>query len=408
MSSTSVATQRVCTYPRLLRLGEQTPLPRAPRSTSIATSALILGTLHGQADAIRLLKRRGWTVYSCGHRNDGPGVEDADQFFLVDILDVDAVTALARRLGVDLVYTVGSDIAMPTVARVSEQLGLPAFHSSETTDLLHRKVRLRQFLQEQELSPVEFRRLTSSEHIEGFDAYPAIVKPSDSQGQRGITIVRNPAEARLAFDFAESSSPTGTAVIEEYLDGPEISAHVFVVDGEVVFFLPSDRHVWDGPITGVPECHGLPAAYLPATHRDTVQQLIESVVRALGVTTGPLYFQLKLTSQMGPRIIEIAPRLDGCHLWRLIEIHTGFNLLNACFSVLAGERWTHPGPWSDDPAHLLCFHLGPPDEPFHQTDYQSPPDELVIYEEFHVDEGELPRDTNGVVARLGYKIVEMR
>lgn len=370
-------------------------------------SALILGTLPGQVDAIEILKAAGWRVYTCGHRREGPGVEAADEFFLVDILDVDAVAGLADRLQVDIVYSVGSDIAMPTVARVNERLGLPSFHSVEITDILQRKDLLRDALDRAGLSPVQHRTLTSTADLEGFSAYPAIVKPSDSQGQRGITIVETPDEARDVVETALGYSNSGTAIIEEWLDGPEISVHVFVVDGRVRFFLPSDRFVWQGELIGVASGHAMPARTLDDATRPMLERLVQDFVASLSIETGPLYFQLILTKN-GPRIVEVASRLDGCHLWRLTEQHTGFNLMAACFDVLAGEPWIDPAPWDDGVTDELHFYLGPPNRPFHLADYLPPADAAVTYQEPQVDEGDLPRDANGVVSRFGYYMTSDR
>lgn len=350
------------------------------------------------------LHERGWTVHACGHRREGPGVDIADEFHLADIVDADQITELAQRLDVDLVYSVGSDIAMPTIAAVSERLGLPMFHSSAITETLHRKVLLRQFLFDHELSPVAFATVREMRDLDEFSTYPAIVKPSDSQGQRGITIVENAAEASDALPIAIDASLTSTAVIEELLIGPEISIHVFVVDGTIEFLLPSDRVVWDGPTVGVPAAHVLPAD-VTSDERIRVVALIEAFVAALEVTTGPLYFQMKLTSE-GPRIIEVAPRLDGCHLWRLVESYTGFNIADRCFELLAGESWTSIPAWDELPGQRLEFFLDDPNKPMRRADWEAVgADGDVVYEELQVDEGETPRTINPVVARFGYRIV---
>jgi biotin carboxylase len=376
------------------------------RGFPISISALILGTLHGQAEPIQRLRDRGWTVYSCGHRREGPGVACADEFFEVDILAVDKVEALARDLNVDLVYSVGSDIAMPTVATVSERLGLPMFHTVEQTEVLHRKVNLRSFLSKYGLSPVVNLSVKNPADLRNFSRFPAIVKPSDSQGQRGITVVQNMEEAIAAVPVAIESSSSCTAIIEEFLDGPEVSVHVFAVDRKVQFQLVSDRHVWDGPLTGVPSAHTVPSRFVDAQTLTQIDDLVREVVRFLEVTTGPMYFQLILTEH-GPRIVEIAPRLDGCHLWRLVELHTGFNILDRCFELLAGEPWQAVDYDEDGSTHELQFLLADPSNVFHAADWQSDASSTVLYEEFQVEEGQHPRRTNDVVARLGFRIVEV-
>jgi len=368
--------------------------------------ALVLGTLAGQVDAMEALRGLGWSVHACGHVAHGPGMFAADSFHLVDVVDVDAVADLAAELGVGLVYSVGSDIAMPTVAAVSERLGLPRFHDARTTEVLHRKDLLRAFLAAAGLSPVVHRVARTQDDVAGFGTWPAIVKPTDSQGQRGITVATGEDEAVAALQHALAASRSGTAVVEELLAGPEVSVHVVVVEGQVRFFLPSDRHVWDGPLVGIPAAHTVPSAALDKRAEQEVRDLVDRFVAALGVRNGPLYFQLKLTPA-GPRIIEVAPRLDGCHLWRLVHVHTGFDLLTALLRLLTGEGWADPAPWDDAPSHTLRFHLTPPGVPFRATDH-APPAETACYVEHQVDEGALPRDTNGVVCRVGYEIVEDR
>lgn len=371
----------------------------------MSRSALILGALPGQADAMHRLRTAGWKVYACGHRREGAGVEAADEFFVVDILDPEGVADLAERLDVDIVYSVGSDIAMPTVAAVSERLGLPLFHSSETTQILHRKDLLRTFLAEHDLSPVAHRIVLSADDLADFPTYPAIVKPVDSQGQRGITIVQDHAEAVAALPEALAASHSGRAVLEELLIGPEVTVHVFVVGGEVKILPASDRVVWEGPLTGIPAAHVMPPRTIGAEQTAQMGELIERFVTALGVSDGPLYFQLIFTAA-GPRIVEVAPRLDGCHLWRLLEVHTGFDILSACFTQMMGDAWPGDPEVPSGVSHTLRFHLTDPAIPFDPAAHSFADLGEVVFEEFHVEPGEVARDTNGHVARLGYAITE--
>lgn len=366
--------------------------------------ALILGTLAGQVDAMASLQDSGWEVHACGHERQGPGVDAADAFHLVDILDVDAVASLCVEHDVDLLYSVGSDIAMPTVAAVNERLGLPGFHDVETTEILHRKPLLRAFLAEHDLSPVWSQRVTSGGDDVAPPSFPVIVKPSDSQGQRGITIVEDAVDLPAAITTAVASSRSDVAIVEELLDGPEVSVHVVVVDGEVRLFLPSDRHVWEGPLVGIPQAHVMPSRFLDGPTTGQVRELVDDVVDALGVLDGPLYFQLILTGD-GPRIVEIAPRLDGCHLWRLVRHHLGLDLMAAIFRLLADDEWDDVDV-DDATSHTLGFFLGSPLEPFRRDAHPPPDGGEIVHLEYQVAEGELPRATNDVVARLGYWIRE--
>lgn len=362
---------------------------------------LILGALAGQVDAIQALHSRGVEVHCAGHVAQGPGVDEADQFHEVDITDVDAVLSLARAQEFDVVYSVGSDIAMPTVTAVSEALGLPHFHSSELTKVLRQKELMRAALKELPWGSLDYVALEQGDDFSSWATYPAIVKPDDSQGQRGITVVGGPDELENAIAVARQHSQSGLVLIEELFTGDEVSVHVVVENGTVIFFMPTSRHVWDGPMVGIPQAHGIPAVGVETENE--LRRLVEDCVQALGVQNGPLYFQTFVTPR-GPRVVEIASRLDGCHLWRLIRAATGFDLLDAVLGRLLGE------PWPDfsavrDPEHMvLDFFLETPDCTVSQDLMSDLERKDASFVEWHLAPGEQPRRTNDVVARLGYQI----
>lgn len=181
-----------------------------------------------------------------------------------------------------------------------------------------------------------------------------------------------------------------------------MSAHVIVDSGEVRLVLPSDRHVWAGDLIGVPEAHSIPLRPETKAHESELRELVDEAVAALGVSDGPLYFQVILT-RSGPRIVEIASRLDGCHLWRLVKLATGYDLLNDVLGRLTGEDWRAPEDPRIEPS-TLRFFLDSPDtlvSDAYRSSTQSPDPEYV---EWQLEPDGSPRRTNDVVARLGYEI----
>lgn len=365
--------------------------------------ALILGTLAGQVDAIEALKSRGVETHACGHRQQGPGVEAAHAFHLVDITDIDAVTILCRRIQADFLYSVGSDIAMPTVVAVSERLGLPHFHGTELTDLLRGKQKLRKVLDKAGLNLVDYDSFLPGEDVTRWNQFPCIIKPVDSQGQRGISVIRSKQELVPAVDVAFKESISGPVIIEEFLEGPEVSAHVIVVDGEIKFFMPSDRFVWHGPLVGIPSGHAVPLRNETAAAYDDLKDLVERIVPVLNVEEGPLYVQAIITEK-GPRVIEIASRLDGCHLWRLLAMATGVDLLDIILGRLMGEAWPELLPNYKVEPMRLDFALGSPDVVVTEEYAENLFSKSALYSELQVEIGTQPRDTNGIVSRIGYEI----
>ena len=363
--------------------------------------ALILGAGSAQIDIIRYLKGEGWWVLACSNQQHGKVLNLVDRFELIDIRDSDALESLAREEDVSLVYSIGSDIAVPSITKVSHNLGLPTFIEPETSKLLSNKFLLRNFLADNMLSPVKYKKICTREDITAWEIFPCIIKPVDSQGQRGIYIAHSDKEIEAGLSQALNYSDSKTLIAEEYLDGPEFSVTAFIVNSRVIFCQISDRLVVEEYSAGIPRAHKIPSKMSDKQHKQTTE-LVDRCITALKIENGPIYFQLKITRK-GPRIIEITPRLDGCHLWRLIKLSGGPDLLEASVNLLTRGYTPEPQNKIINSGYTLEFFLCPPDREFKKADYQARGN--TIYIEFYYRDGDVIRPINGMIEKVGYYIV---
>ena len=107
---------------------------------------LILGAGNAQIDAIEYCKNIGDEVVGCSYTTVDRGITHLDFFEQVDIKNIDGIVSLAEKYNVAAIYSVGSDLAMPTAMKASERLGLPHFISTETAEICHSKNRMRETL----------------------------------------------------------------------------------------------------------------------------------------------------------------------------------------------------------------------------------------------------------------------
>ena len=107
---------------------------------------LILGAGNAQIDAIEYCHDHDLFVAGCSYTTTDAGIPLLDAFEQVDIKDAVGVANLADRLGVDAIYSVGSDLAIPSIMEASQRLGLPHFVSPETAETCHEKHLMRQAL----------------------------------------------------------------------------------------------------------------------------------------------------------------------------------------------------------------------------------------------------------------------
>ncbi len=360
---------------------------------------LILGTGPPQADAIRCSKALGCEVHAVASKPEGPGLPLADRFEAINIVDRRSVLAYAKHWACDAVYSVGSDIAMPTVAYVADAMGLRCPLTLSTAERLQDKERLRGFLAKSSLSPLPFAAVACVEDLPDWPKFPAIVKPVDSQGGRGVAMARRRAELAALVRNALRFSRAGKAIIEEYVSGPEFSVNAFLQGGQMKAAVITDRLVHAAYPSGVVLGHVIPSA-VPDAVRGNALELAARIAREAGLEDGPVYFQMK---HVGERVfvIEVAPRLDGCHLWRLIKEMYGADLLEASLRFVLGR----PGnmPFDLQPRYdklRLDFFTQRPGAVF----VRQPVDEAALYSELFYQPGEVVRAVNGYAEKTGYQI----
>ena len=175
---------------------------------------LVLGTGMPQGDLMTECRSRGMEVHACSYRAGYAAQSLADHFELINIVDETEVERYARKIGADYVYSAGSDVAMPTVFAVSEKLSLPRFCDPAAAIICNRKPLLRSTLGNDFEGNVRHQRITSPDE-ELTVPFPLMMKPTDSQGQRGVCRVDSPEEFRASFEHSVSFSREGAVIVEE-------------------------------------------------------------------------------------------------------------------------------------------------------------------------------------------------
>jgi len=369
---------------------------------------LILGTSAPQVDAIRYCQERGLEVHACGHKKIGRGVEVADLFNLIDIKDEDQLIQYCEENDIDYVYSVGSEIALPAANSVSKKLRLPYLIEPEMTDLANDKTIWRKRLGSDFTGNIEFRGIKNKEELSDWKEFPAMMKPADGQGQRGVRKVEDHEEIETYFDDVMDYSGNDKIIIEEYVSGPELSVNAFVIDGELVYVQETDRISFDDFPGGIIKEHHIPSKYTSNDEKlkGKIENVVSESVKKLSIDDGPVYVQLKLEDKKEPKLIEIAPRLDGCHLWRLIKNYCGVDLLDASFRLLFGQKDEAKKALKEESKksdHKLIFMTEKPDEKVTKEKYDV---EDSLFVEWYYEEDEKVREVNGFMEKIGYRITK--
>ncbi len=363
-------------------------------------SILILGTGNAQEDVIKFCKNNGFIVYACSYTKGDSAEAFADFFSLINIIDTEALIDYVKKNQIGYIYSIGSDLAMPSVSRVAETCGLPHFVSYKTAMICNNKGMLREHLGQDFRGNLDYHILEECPTSIPLD-YPVVIKPVDSQGQRGVAKVSNIAELKEAFEHSRSFSKTGKVIVEEYVEGDEISVNAFVVDGRIKFALISDREAWEEYPGGIIHRHLLPSHYSGGQIEDAILDLVKRVLIKLNIKNGPVYFQIKVKSNGSPKLLEVTPRLDGCHMWRLIRTYTGVDLLDASIQLLLGREISLEYDRPKCQRAELEFLCAPPHTVFQRSVYNVRDAEFLKY---YYEDGQTVKKMNGYMEKCGYII----
>jgi biotin carboxylase len=301
-------------------------------------TVLFVGAGRHQRRAIVRAKELGVRVAAVDRNPDAPGLAEADIAKIVDFADASAVLRATARLKLDGVLTVSADRAVPVVAAVAEARGLPGI-GVETAHLMTHKIAMRARLADAGVPQPRFAALrTISETRRAADevGFPSVLKPADSGGQRGVFRVESLDDIHAHLHEALVASPTGEAILEEFVEGTEMNGIVLSRGGEALPLTLSDRLRPPGIGFGVGWIHVYPATTYGEQLEESERVAVHTV-HALGLRTGIAFPQLIAEPGGRVSVVECAARIPGGQMADLVRFATGVDLVEVQIRMALGE-----------------------------------------------------------------------
>jgi isopentenyl diphosphate isomerase/L-lactate dehydrogenase-like FMN-dependent dehydrogenase/biotin carboxylase len=254
-------------------------------------------------------------------------------------LTVNTAKQFHRACPLDGVMTVGTD-ASQTVAAVADALNLPGI-PFEVAERATDKIKMRQVLKEKGVPVPDFRPIWTLEECQQAIQdmpLPLVIKPCDNMGARGVRKIERLDDLISAFREAKEASISGKLILEEFMEGPELSLDALVFEGSIHITGVADRIIERAPYF-VEIGHTLPSA-LPEKQQSRAVAVFKQAIFALGIDIGAAKGDIKITPE-GPKIVEIAARLSGGWMSAYTyPLSTGVNLYKAAIQIALGETPT--------------------------------------------------------------------
>ncbi|MBI4180177.1 alpha-hydroxy-acid oxidizing protein [bacterium] len=308
--------------------------------TEKTQTLLIIGAGVMQVPAIKIARAMGLRTVVTDYNPHAPGMTLADIPVVMSTRDVQGTIRIARethaKYPIRGCLTVGTDASV-TVAAVCEALGLPGIRT-DAAERATDKIKMRSaFLSAGVPSPkfCGVWTLSEAEMALADIGLPAVIKPADNMGARGVKKISKEWELETAFREAKAASTSGGVILEEFMPGDELSIDVLIFDGRPVFSVVADRIIRHPPYF-VEIGHILPSAK-PPDQQDAAVALTVQGCRALGITQGAAKSDIKLTPA-GPKIGELAARLSGGFMsGYTCPAATGVEIIRAAIEIALGR-----------------------------------------------------------------------
>ena len=300
---------------------------------------LLLGGSAQQIIAISTAQKCGYYTVLCDFLSDNPGQYVADKFYLVSTTDKEAVLKIAMEESVNGVLAYASDPAAPTAAYVAEKLGLPTnpYNSVET---LCNKDRFRIFLKENGFNAPIARGYSDKNIEKALFSLPVIIKPVDSSGSKGVTVLRDWEELDKALDFAFSFSRSHRIIIEEFIEKKHeylIGGDIFVNDGEVILWGLLNCHRDFSVNSLVPVGKSYPLL-LDKEEEKVVRETLQNMLNKLGIKYGSVNVELIVDKNNRFWPIDVVTRAGGNMIPDLLGMIYGINLVEMAVKIAMGEK----------------------------------------------------------------------
>lgn len=315
----------------------------AENKTEQRKKMMILGASALQLPAIRKAKELGYQIILVDYDENAVGFPLADVKLVVSTLDKEEVYRQALHYRPDVVITSTSDGPVRTAAYVNEKLGKQPDLSYEDSLCATVKSYMRERLKENNV-PIpayyvvrnyeEFR--TAVKELKG----SCIVKPADNAGSRGVVSLdelekKTEEELRHTYEYSKGNSRNGVVMVEEFMQGPEVSVEAMTVNGETTVITITDKYITPPPYF-VEIAHSEPSS-LDMEIQERIRNVALQAISAIRLKNGPSHTEIKVTGE-GPKIVELAARLGGDFITsKLVPLSTGVDMIGASILLAIGE-----------------------------------------------------------------------
>ena len=301
----------------------------------------VIGGSYLQLPLVEKAKSMGIETHCFAWEQEAICKDIADYFYPISITEKELILNKCRKIGIDGICSIASDLAVLTVNYVVSRMHLVGNddrHSKIQTDkyLMREQFHLHncpspQFFLIENNDCSDISQQITSKKIH----FPLIVKPTDRSGSRGIEKVNDIGQLYRAVERANRESFAKRVIVEEYIEGKEISVESISWKGRHYILQFTDKVTTNEPYFVELE-HHQPSA-LSDDLKSKISSLVTLALDSLHIANGASHSELRIAPDGKIYFMEIGARMGGDFIGSdLVQLSTGYDFLRGVIEVALG------------------------------------------------------------------------
>lgn len=296
----------------------------------------ILGANYYQLPLVKKAKAMGIETHCFAWAEGAFCKDECDFFHPISILEKEQILEACKHIGIDGITTIANDLSVPTICYVAEKLGLIGNDYTDSFATTNKFLMRKNFVEHKVSSP-SFMQVTMLDDASAIEIpFPLIVKPTDRSGSRGVTKVDNKEQLQEAIKNAQSESISHTAIVEEYIEGVEVSVESISWEGTHYILAITDKVTTGEPYFVELEHHQ--PSILDSEIQNKIRSETIKALNALNLRYGASHSEFKITAMGKVVAIEVGARMGGDFIGSdLVFLSTGYDFLKATIDIALGS-----------------------------------------------------------------------
>ncbi len=300
---------------------------------------LILPGIFDHIDLIKEARKRNFEITTCDNQPNNIGHIHADHYANIDILDYNHLKDFVLSEKFDFIAGFSTDIGALAADYLNKQIGL-ILNSNDAVPIMTNKKKFRQFLKNNGFYVPEFKILKTIDDLNSLNIkFPAIIKPVDRAGSKGVSLVTNLNEVKSRISEVLGLSFSGEIIIEEYINSKfkHIHGDALVQNGKIIFCCLGDQHFGNGNMDFSPIATIFPSK-APQKIKDQIKENLQLFISKVGYRNGAINIEVRVDSKNNIYFIELAPRHGGNFIAKTISYFCNTDLISSYLDIITGKK----------------------------------------------------------------------